>query len=94
MEKFAIEVLETIQYNKKDTPRKIKLFISTWIKDLEYIVNHIKPQLEQRRYTDVFGVYAMHLGMKKREWDLNRYQAQIQWLINNKDRLANEGGGK
>lgn len=88
MEKFAIEVQETIEYNKKDTPRKVKLFINNWIKDLEYIVNHIKPQLQQERYKDSFGIYAMHLGMKMRQSDLTRYEAQIQWLKDNKEALS------
>lgn len=88
MEKFAKEVQECIEYNKKDTPRKIKLFIGVWIKDLQYIINHIKPQLETRRYKDYFGVYAMHLGQKMREADLKRYEAQLQWLIDNKEGLA------
>lgn len=89
MEYFLLEIQHTLEFNKKDTKRKIQIFLSKWIKDLTYMIDHIEPQLTDEKYRDELGVHAWHLGTKYRSTHLKRLKAERQYLEDNTEAIIN-----
>lgn len=76
------ELKVTADYFGKDTRRKKLIFFKGYIKDLNYIINHIKPQLENKPF-------AWHLGEQLNKRDLIDYTRERDLIINNFEELTN-----
>lgn len=70
------ELMETAIYFGKDTKRKRSIFFKQWITDLDYVIDHIEPQLESK-------VIAHHLGERLSSIDLANYKAERSLIIDN-----------
>lgn len=89
MEYFLLEFRETCEYFKKDTRRKKLIFINNWIKELQDKVTFLTDQFQNREYRDAFGTYGLYLGLKYRRIELHRFETELQYLLDNKQVLAN-----
>lgn len=69
----AIEIVDTASYLKKYTQRQRSLYFKKCIKDLDYIIEHIEPQINKN------GV-AWHLGQKMYRKDLNLHKAEMAFI--------------
>lgn len=77
-----VELKETATFFGKDTKRKKILFFKKFINDLDYVINHIEPQLE-------VGVMAWHLGERLSAMDLRKYKAERLFIEENFLELIN-----
>lgn len=77
-----LELKETATYFGKDTKRKRSIFFKAYIKDLDYVIDHIEPQLQSEPL-------AWHLGNRLTKEDLNNYKAERLYIEKNFLELIN-----
>lgn len=77
-----LELKETATYFGKDTKRKRTLFFKKFINDLDYVIDHIEPQLKTK-------ALAWHLGERLSDRDLRKYKAEKELILNNFTELVN-----
>lgn len=73
--KTANQIQSNLEYFGKDTKRKQKLFITKWIADNSYIIEHIEPQIAIKDF-------AWHLGTKMYKAHLKAITLENELLIN------------
>ena len=67
------QINNIVLYFGKDTKRKQTFFINKWIKDNEYIINHIKPLIAK-------NMFAWYLGNKLYLSDLKAIENENKLL--------------
>jgi hypothetical protein len=72
----------TAHYFGKDTKRKKSNFYKQWIKDLDYVIDHIEPQLKK-------NILAWHLGTRLCNRDLLAYKKERNLIQDNFLELIN-----
>jgi hypothetical protein len=70
------DLKETALYFGKDTRRKKLIFYKKWLTDLDYIIDHIEPQLKTK-------ALAWHLGEQLSDRDLRGHKAEKELILKN-----------
>ena len=76
------ELKETAIYFGKTTKRQKSIFFKAYLKDLDYIIDHIEPQLQREPL-------AWHLGERITAEDLRNYKAEREYIVENFLELIN-----
>jgi len=66
----------------KDTKRKRTNFYNQEVRELNYIIDHIEPQLEK-------NPFAWHLGSQLTFRDLRNFKKERDLILNNFEELTN-----